>query len=81
MSNAQRNQYEPDLVTPPGEILLEKLEELGMTQADLAERIGRTKKTVNEIIKGKAPILSETALRLEPVPRRTDTPGCAVTVR
>jgi addiction module HigA family antidote len=67
MSSAQRNQYEPDLVTLPGEILLEKLEELGMTQADLAERIGRTKKTVNEIIKGKAPILSETALQLERV--------------
>lgn len=67
MSNAQRDQYEPDLVTPPGEILLEKLEELGMTQADLAERVGRTKKTVNEIIKGKAPILPETALQLERV--------------
>jgi addiction module HigA family antidote len=67
MSSIQSNQYEPDLVTPPGEILLEKLEEIGMTQADLAERIGRTKKTVNEIIKGKAPILSETALQLERV--------------
>lgn len=67
MSNAQINHYEPDLVTPPGEILLEKLQEIGMTQTDLAERIGRTKKTVNEIIKGKAPILSETALQLERV--------------
>lgn len=67
MSSAQRNQYEPDLVTPPGEMLLEKLEELGMPQAELAQRIGRTKKTVNEIIKGKAPILSETALQLERV--------------
>ena len=62
-----QNQYTPDIVTPPGEILLEKLEELGMTQADLAERIGRTKKTVNEIVRGKAPILSETALQLERV--------------
>lgn len=61
------NRYYPDLVTPPGEILLEKLEELGMTQADLADRIGRTKKTVNEIVKGKAPILSATALQLERV--------------
>ncbi len=67
MSSTKRNQSQPDRVTPPGEILLEKLEELGMTQADLADRIGRTKKTVNEIIKGKAPILSETALQLERV--------------
>ena len=59
MSNTS-NQYLPDLVTPPGEILLEKLEELGMSQTELANRIGRTKKMVNEIIKGKAPILSET---------------------
>ena len=66
MSNTS-NQYLPDLVTPPGEILLEKLEELGMSQTELANRIGRTKKMVNEIIKGKAPILSETALQLERV--------------
>ena len=66
MSNTS-NQYLPDLVTPPGEILLEKLAELGMSQTELANRIGRTKKMVNEIIKGKAPILSETALQLERV--------------
>jgi len=42
-----QSQYTPDLVTPPGEMLLEKLEELGMTKADLAERIGRTKRTVS----------------------------------
>ncbi len=67
MISSTRNQYNPDFVTPPGDFLLEKLEELGMSQTDLAERIGRTKKTVNEIIKGKAPILSETALQLEHV--------------
>ena len=59
--------YEPDFVTPPGVILEEKLEELGMSQAELAERIGRTKKTVNEIIKAKAPLLPETAIQLERV--------------
>ena len=57
----------PDLVTAPGEILLEKLQELGISQAELAGRIGRTRKMVNEIVKGKAPILSETALQLERV--------------
>ncbi len=63
----QAHTYEPDFVTPPGEILEEKLEELGMSQAELAERIGRTKKTVNEIIKAKAPLLPETAIQLERV--------------
>ena len=67
MSNLIRNQYQPDTVTPPGFHIQEKLEELGMTQTDLAGRIGRTKKTVNEIITGKAPIEPETALQLERV--------------
>ncbi len=67
MSNRNINRYEPDSITPPGFFLQEKLDELGMTQTDLAGRIGRTKKTVNEIISGKAPIEPETALHLERV--------------
>jgi addiction module HigA family antidote len=65
MSKQMDNRYRPDSVTPPGFHIEEKLEELGMTQTELAERIGRTKKTVNEIIAGKAPIEPETALQLE----------------
>ena len=61
------NQYEPDFVSPPGETLLETIEALGMTQADLAERTGRPRKVINEIIKGKAPITPDTALQLERV--------------
>lgn len=59
------NQYCPDEVSPPGETLLEVLEERGMTQADLAERTGRPRTTIDEIIKGKAAITPETALQLE----------------
>jgi addiction module HigA family antidote len=65
MSNHALNRYAPDSVTPPGFHLQEKLDEIGMTQTDLASRIGRTRKTVNEIITGKAPIEPETALQLE----------------
>jgi addiction module HigA family antidote len=57
----------PDYAVPPGETLLETLETIGMSQAELAERTGRPKKTNNEIIKGKAAITSETALLLERV--------------
>jgi addiction module HigA family antidote len=67
MSRQIRNEYQPDTVTAPGFYIQEKLEELGMTQTDLAGRIGRTKKTVNEIVTGKAPIEPETALQLERV--------------
>lgn len=58
-------QYSPDYAVAPGETLLEVLERLGMSQAKLAERIGRPKKTINEIIKGKAAITPETALQFE----------------
>ncbi len=67
MSNPIQNQYIPDVVSPPGETLLEILEDKGMSQAELAERTGRPKKTINEIIKGKAAITPETAIQLERV--------------
>jgi len=59
--------YVPDYAVPPGETLSETIEAIGMTQADLAARTGRTLKTINEIIKGKAPIRPKTALQLERV--------------
>jgi HTH-type transcriptional regulator / antitoxin HigA len=67
MASNVANSYLPDRVSPPGETLLETLEALGMSQADLAERTGRPRKTINEIIKGKAAITAETALQLERV--------------
>lgn len=54
----------PD-VSPPGDTLREMLEERSMSQADLARRMGRPTKTINEIINGKAAITSETAVELE----------------
>jgi addiction module HigA family antidote len=65
MSNKQTNQYIPDHIVTPGEVLEDYLESLGMTQAELAARTGLTKKTINEIIKGKSPITHETALKFE----------------
>ena len=41
MSKKSKNQYKPDYVPPPGEILLETLEERGMSQAELALRMAR----------------------------------------
>lgn len=67
MSNEFQNQYAPDYVSPPGETLQEILEERGMSQAELAERTGRPKKTINEIINAKAAITPETALQFERV--------------
>ncbi len=59
--------FTPDYAVPPGETLLETLQTLGMSQAELANRTGRPLKTINEIIKGKTAITPETALQLERV--------------
>jgi len=69
MINKIKNQYNPDVVSAPGETLLEILQTVGMTQSDLAKRMGRPIKTVNEIIKGKTAITPESALQLEKVLR------------
>jgi addiction module HigA family antidote len=65
MADTALNRYIPDYLVLPGKILEEYLEVYSMTQTELADRTGLTKKTINEIIKGKSPITSETALRLE----------------
>lgn len=57
--------YAPNLVLPPGDTLLEVLEERGMTQAELAARTGLSTKHINQIAKGRAPVTTETSLLLE----------------
>ena len=57
--------YAPQDRTPPGDTLAETLEALGMTQIDLADRVGLSRKTINQIIQGVAPITAETAVKLE----------------
>ena len=67
MATDTRLRFAPDYAVPPGETLLETIEALGMTQADLAVRAGRPLKTINEIVRGKAAITPDTALQLERV--------------
>jgi HTH-type transcriptional regulator/antitoxin HigA len=63
----ETNNYISDLAIHPGELLEEALVELGMSQAELANRMGRPKQMINEIVKGKKSITSTTALELEDV--------------
>src|SRR6266513_905104 len=60
-----RKGWQPASSVAPGEILEEALEDRGMTQAELARRMDRPIKTINEIVKAKAGITAETALQLE----------------
>jgi HTH-type transcriptional regulator/antitoxin HigA len=59
--------YAPDHATPPGETLRQVLDDLHLTQLDLAQRTGLSTKHVNQIVKGTAPLSQETALSLERV--------------
>lgn len=53
------------LLSSPGDTIQEQIEHIGMSQAELAERLGRSVPKLNELIKGKAPITKETATKLE----------------
>ncbi len=66
----EMNTYEdlsPSLAIPPGETLLDELRARGMTQVELAKRMGRPPKVVSQIIKGKKAITADTAIQLEKV--------------
>ncbi|MBA4366620.1 MAG: XRE family transcriptional regulator [Desulfobacterium sp.] len=67
MTKKTFNEYQPDIVTPPGETLQDMLDSLGMTKAELADRIGKTPKHIGEIIKHTAQITPATAMELEKV--------------
>lgn len=55
------------LLTCPGDTIQETINEIVMSQAELAERLGRSIPKLNELIKGKTPLTKETALKLEHV--------------
>jgi HTH-type transcriptional regulator / antitoxin HigA len=61
------NKLKKKLLSPPGDTIQETIDKIGMNQYELAERLGKNIKNVNQIIKGKEPITSATALALEKV--------------
>jgi addiction module HigA family antidote len=56
-----------ELLSKPGDVILETLEFLKMSQAELANRMGKTPSKINDLISGKEPISVATALQLEKV--------------
>ena len=52
-------------VSHPGWLLAEELEVRGMSQRELARRIGRPSQVVNGIVRGRRAITATTALQLE----------------
>ena len=60
-----KNSYTPNYAVIPGDILDEHREAASLTQEELANRLGLSKKHINRMIAGNEPITSETALKLE----------------
>lgn len=64
-SNASR--FLPDWVSPPGDSILDLMEEKDWTQAELSQRLGMSAKHLNQLVKGKVSLTFETAQKLERV--------------
>jgi len=62
-----RTYASPDAAIPPGEYLAEEIKARGLTQKELARRMGRPANAINEIVNGKKVVTAETALQLEAV--------------
>jgi addiction module HigA family antidote len=63
--HAQGEPLRPDWVSPPGETIEDLLEERRWTQTELAERTGLTRKHINDLLRGRAHISADTAVRLD----------------
>jgi HTH-type transcriptional regulator/antitoxin HigA len=59
--------FAPDWVSPPGDTILDLLEERNWTQQQLADRLGYSLKHVNQLIKAKVPLTEDAAIRLQNV--------------
>ena len=66
MGNKSDN-YCPDIASPPGDTLLELLEDRGMTEKALAARIGCSEMTIQGVLAGECAISSQMAAQLETV--------------
>lgn len=64
---SSKKKIERELLTKPGDTILETIEFLKMSQAELAKRIGKTPAKINDLISGKAPLTVNTAMLLEKV--------------
>ncbi len=59
--------FSSDLPVPPGSVLKDEIDFRGITQKELANRMGRPQQAISEIVNGKKAVTAETALELERV--------------
>ncbi len=58
-------ELEKSLISPPGDTIIEHINFIGMSHAELTLRLGISITKLKELIKGKAPITKEIADKLE----------------
>ena len=59
--------FSSSMAVSPGSILKDEIEFLGITQKELADRMGRPAQAISEIINGKKAVTPQTAIELEHV--------------
>lgn len=59
--------FSPDWASPPGDTIIDLMEEKDWTKAELARRLGFTTGYLNQLLKGNISITQDSALRLERV--------------
>lgn len=64
---SQGQRFQPDRASPPGDTIIDLMDERDWSQAELAQRLGYTTKHLNQLVKGKATLTEDAALRLERV--------------
>jgi plasmid maintenance system antidote protein VapI len=65
MTNTTENTYTPNFVSPPGKTLAKILKERKIPKTEFASRMELPKKTINQLIKGKAKITVRIAYKME----------------
>lgn len=62
MKEQMANEMEPMIPTHPGEVIKDEIEYRGLSQKNLAERIGVSYTQLNEVLNGKRPLNTEMAM-------------------
>lgn len=66
-----KRDWDYKFIIHPGEFLQDELEQLNITQIELSQKINVSKKTINQIIKGKGSITAQMAFRFEKILSKT----------
>ena len=73
VSGISTTRFRPNYAVPPGAFLEEWLQERGVSREELALRLRRPAKTIEELIKGQVPLRQPTAV---PLARITGVEAC-----